>query len=358
MSFSDLLLDWCISEPFYSDCLGQLRRLPVESSNKGLDFALNMDAEGALVLQHPAELDEPEPGALLLKHELLHILFGHPQQAAAFSESLIYEMAADVVVNQFLPELTSIFSLKNLVSTGVELPAGLSSGEYYALLLPEKAKLKALFKQGQAQLWTHRHWPSFQHQPNVELAPSSPDYGHFPAEIQRQIESENQAPTLPWPQLLNRFLKRTLRSKLQHSSRRVSKRYGTIPGTKRVPQGRILAAIDTSASVEESLLGEFWTEIEKLSKHGFDLKIVECDTRIQRLYPWRGERPKSVRGGGGTAFDPVLNLAHAQIRPDLLLYFSDGDGPTPSVHTQIPILWILSGQKANANLPGEKIYLR
>jgi predicted metal-dependent peptidase len=358
MSFSDLLLDWCISEPFYSDCLAQLRRSVVESSKTGLDFALKMDQQGALTLAHPAELPAPEQGAFLLKHELLHLLFGHPQQAAAFSEPVIYELATDLVVNQYLPGLSSPFCLEKLGDWGIELPTGLSSGEYYDLLLPQKELLQPLLNEGQAQLWTHRFWPQFKHQPKPALAVLSQNHGHFPADLLRQIEIENQAPTLPWPRLLQHFLKRALRSKLQNTSRRVSKRYGSIPGTKRLPQGRILAAIDTSASVNEQHLSGFWNEIETLAKHGFDLKIVECDTRIQRFYPWRGERPKSVRGGGGTNFDPVLQLTQAPFRPDLLLYFSDGDGPTPLVKPSVPLLWILCGQKANADLPGEKIYLR
>jgi predicted metal-dependent peptidase len=358
MSFSDLLLDWCISEPFYSDCLAQLRRSPVQSSKTGLDFALKMDQQGAVILEHPTELLEPEQAALLLKHELLHLLFGHPQQAAAFSEPAIYELAADLVVNQYLPGLSSPFSLENLANLGLVLPAGLASGDYYELLLAQKGTLLPLLNQGQKQLWTHRFWPQFQQQAKPALAALSQNHGHFPADLLRQIEIENQAPTLPWPRLLQHFLKRTLRSKLKNTSRRISKRYGTIPGTKRVPQGRILAAIDTSASVNEQALNDFWNEIEKLAQHGFDLKIAECDTRIQRLYPWRGERPKSVRGGGGTNFDPVLQLTHAPFRPDLLLYFSDGDGPTPLVKPHIPMLWVLCGPKANADLPGEKIYLR
>ena len=55
--------------------------------------------------------------------------------------------------------------------------------------------------------------------------------------------------------------------------------------------------------------------------------VVECDAVVQRTYPYRG-RLTSVHGRGGTDLRPAFAAqVLGTVKPDVIVYFTDGDGP-------------------------------
>jgi len=62
--------------------------------------------------------------------------------------------------------------------------------------------------------------------------------------------------------------------------KRPSKRYGTYPGFKTKKFTKIMVAIDTSGSVDNESLCEFFSEMSHIYKAGAEIHVVECDTRI------------------------------------------------------------------------------
>lgn len=73
-----------------------------------------------------------------------------------------------------------------------------------------------------------------------------------------------------------------------------------------------------------------------------DVVVVECDAEIQRTYPFTGELPE-VCGRGGTDLRPPLEPAVlATIRPDVVVYFTDGEGPAHADAPRVPVLWCLT----------------
>ncbi len=122
----------------------------------------------------------------------------------------------------------------------------------------------------------------------------------------------------------------------------VSGEVGIVPGnTRRPTKARVMAVIDTSASMTSDLLAQIGGELRKMSRH-HDIVVVECDAEVRRIYPFR-EQLEDVHGRGGTDLRPpfagkVLGL----VRPDVAVYFTDGQGPADPDPPRVPILWCLT----------------
>lgn len=131
---------------------------------------------------------------------------------------------------------------------------------------------------------------------------------------------------------------------------------GVLPGSRRVPTKlKILAAIDTSASMSAALLDEIAAELRVMSK-SYDVAVVEFDAAIQRRYrvgpshaSASGDDPLTeMQGRGGTDFRPVFEretLKWAADGGELsgAVVFTDGYGPAPELPPREPVIWVLMG---------------
>jgi predicted metal-dependent peptidase len=101
-----------------------------------------------------------------------------------------------------------------------------------------------------------------------------------------------------------------------------------------------MAVIDTSGSITTELLELINAELARLAAE-FEVLVVECDTKIQRVYEYR--RIEAVCGRGGTDFRPPFAAAFLRKhRPDLAIYFTDGAGPAPAKPPRVRVLWCLT----------------
>ena len=134
------------------------------------------------------------------------------------------------------------------------------------------------------------------------------------------------------------------RTEVVPTHRRMSKRFGTFPGIRIRRKQRLAVVIDTSGSISETVLEVFFREIHGIWRNDADVIVIECDAAVQRTYPYKGETPKAVEGGGGTAFDPAL----AWVRDprngpfDACIYLTDGCAGEPDVRTRCPLLWVVT----------------
>jgi predicted metal-dependent peptidase len=169
-------------------------------------------------------------------------------------------------------------------------------------------------------------------------------------------------PRLPWRQLLARYMMSVARD--DYSFQRLSRREGNalLP---RLASGEIdlHIAIDTSGSVGEEELRQFATEIDALKGQvRARVTLHACDEALDRNGPWTFEPwepvvlPSRMHGGGGTSFVPVFEwLAERNLRPDLLLYFTDAEGEFPSAAPDYPVIWLVKGR---GKVPwGERVQL-
>lgn len=119
---------------------------------------------------------------------------------------------------------------------------------------------------------------------------------------------------------------------------------------------RVLCAIDTSGSMDVDALSSVNGALRAIAADN-DVWIVECDDQIRATYRYR--RPlRSVRGRGSTDLRPPFAASVlASIRPDVMIYATDGGGEAPASSPPIPVFWAITrGGKAPAAW-GRAIYL-
>lgn len=118
----------------------------------------------------------------------------------------------------------------------------------------------------------------------------------------------------------------------------------------------VMAVIDTSASMVTALLEIIGAELSRLARD-YQVTVVECDAEVLSCYPYRG-RIKTVVGRGGTDLRPPFEAQFlARVRPDVIVYFTDGDGPAPSGPPPIPVIWCLTPCGSRPATWGREIHM-
>lgn len=158
----------------------------------------------------------------------------------------------------------------------------------------------------------------------------------------------------PWQQALQQLVGRAQATRLRPTLRRASRRYGTVPGLQLQRLRRLAVVVDTSGSVSAELVHAFFAEIKDLWRRGVELVVVECDDRVRRTYPYRGQPPTTAAGGGNTNFDPALIWCNQAERLDGVVYFTDGQADPPCIASRRPLLWVvaLAPGQVHPRLPG------
>lgn len=342
-----------------------------------------------------------------IKHEILHIVFKHIFRHGDFKHKLIFNVAADLVVNQYIKKeqlIEGAVHLENFPNLGLKKDDHLKA--YYDILMALYQKhtekenpqtdheeqnkedksdeawqnLKKLLDQNNPNQQKHINWKDIEQLPSAEkemlegainqalentlnrLKPE--EYSKLPGELKRYLNGFERSliPIVNWKRLLRLFANSSRRTRIKNTLQRPSKRYGTNPGVKVKKKQKILVAIDTSGSIDEHELKEFFKEIYHIWKQGSEINIVECDVNIQNQYLYNGKAPAVVKGGGGTSFEAPLQYAQQNYKPDALVYFTDGYAPLPQTRCNAPILWLVSkkGTKIEnmQKFPGRKVKMQ
>jgi len=168
---------------------------------------------------------------------------------------------------------------------------------------------------------------------------------------------------MDWKTAIQLFVQQKRRTSytFKRPPRRFLDRIGEIPGrTNRVHKDdkpKILVAIDTSASMSRGDLEEVISQFTNIRKFAH-ITIIECDVKIQRVYPFDGNI-NQVCGRGGTDFRPVFEPGFLRpFKSDGIIYFTDGCGPYPEKEPAIKTLWVLTDCSHKFKCPwGEKVNL-
>lgn len=160
-------------------------------------------------------------------------------------------------------------------------------------------------------------------------------------------------PELPWRNLLAQYMTSIARD--DYSYTRPNSRRGdpAIFPSLRSAQINIIVALDTSGSIADVEITEFISEIDAIkSIIRAQVTLHTCDSSLNSNGPWIYEAwdefkvPEKIMGGGGTSFKPVFEWAEQRdMPPDLLIYFTDGEGAFPEVEPVFPVLWLIKGKK-------------
>jgi len=427
-SLSKTSKDLMLREPYYGFFLLMLnklwdsKRVPTAGVSKnGINYQLAINEDFWMSLTEDQKLG-------LLKHELLHIAFGHLTMFFKFTDRRLANVAMDMEINQYIDrdwlpggeyskeEFDEIKEaakieiaaarerdapMEELKAIADKVPSrGIMIEDYDDVQLDTKAgcryyydKLKKLQDEkkqngtcgspsmddlldsiDEGDIPDHSTWEEFENMTEAEhkliekqlqkvLSDAKEQTikkrGTVPGEIEGVIIIENIVPPkFDWRGFIRRFTGVSTKVFTKKIRRKENRRFDANPGLKVKMRQHMLLAIDTSGSVSDNELKEFMSEMHHIYKCGVDITIVQCDTKINSIEPYKGKFEMTVIGRGGTEFDPVLNYFNENLKKyTSLVYFTDGECYT-DVKPKGNILWVLSEQSSmNDSLPGKVIKL-
>lgn len=386
-----------LQEPFYAHLLSGINKQIVGEGHPVDSMGVSFVSGGYVLYINEhfwyKNLVQPEHRRGVLKHELLHLVFRHVQVDEPRLDRHLMNIAFDLVVNQYVDrQQLPVDSIFLDTFSNLDLAPGQTWFYYYKMLEEirdgargEEPDIPSRVSLGNIQAESHgldRHhgWEAPEGRSELEryLADSQLDalirrageqtsafaWGNLPSCIRAQLQNliHPGAERVHWKRILKLFVGASGRTRLKHTMKRPSKRYGTVPGLSIRRRQRFLVALDTSGSIRQHDLDIFFSEVHAIWRAGALIDVVECDTHIQRRYPYRGQLPEVAQGRGGTNFDAPIALASSE-RPDGLLYFTDGFGPPPEVRSNVPMLWVITANGIDVahpqfkGLPGRKARL-
>ena len=368
------------TEPFYGLFLIGINKkyttdLPTAGVSKhgiGMQLAINPDFFNDLSEDHRFGL---------IKHELLHIAFGHLTIRDRYPDHKLFNIAADLEINQYiknsnLPEgglLLSSFPELNL-------PVKAGTKVYYDIL--DKAQedgtspsLDNFMNEMNGETpYDHQTWDEFdelssaekklvekqvEHQLKEAAETTIKKQGNVPGELSELIKRllHIEPAKFDWKGYLKRFVGNSSIVYTKKLRRKYNKRYAGSPGLKIKFKNHILVAVDTSASVSSDELVEFMSEMHHMYKTGHKITIAQCDTNLNSVEDFNPKKDWAIKGRGGTSFQPVIDHYNKYGKYTALIYLTDGEAYSPD-NCPKNTLWVLSSiSDMNDKLPGKVIKL-
>ena len=378
-------------EPFFGHLLSGLSR-HITNSVKTLAVAIRGDTIQLIVnpLFFTSILKKREHRHAVIKHEVLHIVFKHlfriPHPKA---NPLLWNIACDLVVNQYVAPFKLPDGAIRIEDFSDFMPE--QTAEYYFSLLEKlhnsnrNSDSKTLLNRclgnmpSDHSLWIGGEVKAVDGEPvgvgvsevvtNViansidekilKAAERSAGHSSTPwwlEKIINQIEADRKV-KVDWKRVLRIFAASASHTKIKPTFRKESKRFESIPGLKRFEgltvkkQQKLVVVIDTSGSVDDEQIDQFFSEIHAIYKNGTYIEIVECDAEFKRNYPYKGKTPSFVVGRGGTDFDPAFKwIRESGKKFDGCIYLTDGYADSPEIRPSCRVLWVISGGEGGDHL--------
>ena len=170
--------------------------------------------------------------------------------------------------------------------------------------------------------------------------------GTIPGEMVGRIklirDKKKPKPVADWKKYFRRYIGNEFSDQIKKSRKRESKRFPDAAGNRHRRKSHILVAIDTSGSVSMPEYREFFGQLRTMKDVTFH--VVECDAQIQFEYDFNGKIRETLHGGGGTNFQPPIDMYNQNRRLyEGLVYFTDGYAYIPN-DTPKETLWVVSSQ--------------
>jgi predicted metal-dependent peptidase len=292
----------------------------------------------------------------LLCHEALHALLGHSWRATKLSNKKLANIAADYIVNAMIEDQ----KLKTIPDIYLDhsVSGDWSLEQLYRRLLNDEP-------------------PSEKNSTGDDLVEMELDKTEDLEEIIDKLSAANEAmlvadaahakssgeeatrcydrgsPTpIRWQDLLREFFCEKMHSRWISPVNRPI--YGTTKlvclGRAKQRSGTLVVAIDTSGSVNAKMLSDFLSEVETIIEQTNPIvtHVISASHRVcDHVVVERGDPiPVSLKGGGGTMFQPTFDYITAQgIDPAVVVYLTDGYAcdATKLNDPAYPILWVTTG---------------
>ena len=301
------------------------------------------------------KLDEKQRVAVLL-HEIYHFLFLHPLRVLEreFVDVKTYNLAADLVVNQYISDLPDErFDLAYVKKKyKKDLPPDKSVSYYYGCLdninsdipymgqenhelwehLSGEDKNNAIEEAGNMMEVANKSVGKEKKKEKTSEDSSGKGYSIDTAISYFEHNIKNMVLGIRSRDVLKRAIKKTICGCQERTLTwtRPSKRYGVYAkGTKDDNIPSVTFYIDTSGSIESSTLSSFFAIIEEMIKVGeAKYKVKLFHEKLYKELKYDKAILKTIRNGlqsGGTNLTEVVSDIYASSKNDLSVILTDGE---------------------------------
>ena len=359
-----------IREPFYGLFLLNLNRYYGDKCDTACVCRNGINTELCVNKEFWDTLSDDEQLAVL-HHELNHILFKHITSSEYFGDHNKFNKAADLEVNSYIPVLQkdpyyypARFNLENNKGTKF----------YYEKLPDEPDQPQDDSGNSYDPNDSHASWKDFQDLSDAEkeLVNQQIDYqakntaehvqkliGSIPGELKEYLDSlfKIKPQVFNWKAYFRRVIGNLITSELYLTRMRPSRRFPDSRGVKFKRKPHVLVGVDTSGSVNDKELEDFFSEIYYLWKSGVKVTIAQVDTKIEHIEEYNGKFNKEIYGRGGTEFTSLINYYNERKKDfSTLVIFTDG-----YVSLNLPPfrngVWVITKNGQHQNYPGTTIYI-
>ena len=366
-----------IREPFYGLFLLNLNRYYGDKCDTACVCRNGINTELCINKKFWDTLSDDEQLAIL-RHELGHILFKHITSSEYFGDHDKFNIAADCEVNSYIPILQkdpycypARWNLENNKGTKF----------YYENLPDEPDQLNDGSEGNNGDSSnsydpndSHASWKDFQDLSDTEkqLIENQIDYqakntaetcqkliGSIPGELKEYLDSlfKIKPQVFNWKAYFRRVIGNLIISELYLTRMRPSRRFPDSRGVRFKRKPHVLVGVDTSGSVSNEELEDFFSEIYYLWKSGVKVTIAQMDTKIEHIEEYNGKFNKEIYGRGGTEFTDLINYYNERKKDfSTLVIFTDG-----YVSLNLPPfrngVWVITKNGQHQDYPGTTIYI-
>ncbi|MDI3472348.1 MAG: hypothetical protein PWQ20_801 [Thermotogaceae bacterium] len=355
--------------PFYSYLL--LYVTPVPDYKIGT-LGLRVSERGFFdLLFNPSKLptmDFKKIRALVL-HQLMHIINLHVLIKAKDAEDqIIWDLAMDAAINQFIPELERYslpleMILSGLASPDSEFwfvgpPTGLynQTTEFYYEYIKDYVKKNGWKKSDEfikmkEELDSHMHFGDFgmtsemlENLTRKILKDAlKKSQGKIPDRIFDVVTEIVLQTSINWRTAIRRFTGSSILGERYRTTLKPNRRYEDEPGWRREYLAKVALIVDTSGSVIQEEFNDFFSEIDKIARTiNSSIWLLEVDEAIQSIFEYKPGMWKNLPlfGRGLTDLQPGIDYAEKELRVEGTIVFTDGYVELPYARRRI--LFVLS----------------
>lgn len=322
----------------------------------------------------------------LLCHEVYHIVFQHMFLWDSFPNKDILGLATDCEVNSYLRNLDNSWVVPSIWN----LPKKQGTKFYYEEILkqdpPQQQQQHSNGggsgdsqdnKDGMPQTKDdHTQWGKdfqecsdaekqlIQNQINNQIKTAAEQTikmrGTIPSEMQEIVDElfKPKPRIFDWKSYFRRMLGSIYDINIKKTRRKESIRFPDSAGIKHKKKVSILVAVDTSGSVNDDELRDFFSEITYIYKAGARITILECDAKITANYEYTGKWTGKIHGRGGTDFQPVIDYYRKNMKDyAALVYFTDGECSIPD-NVPRDTIWVITSEGDHTKTyPGKTVFI-
>ena len=315
----------------------------------------------------------------LLNHEIYHIVFQHMFMTPFFKNHEVLNVAADCEVNSYLQNLDNTWIIPSMFNAEPKL----GTKTYYDIIMsqtPPPPPQRGGDGNGSNGLPNtkddHSSWGKefqecsdaekqlIQNQINSQIKTAAEQTikmrGTIPAEMQAIVDElfKPKSRVFDWKAYFRRMLGSIYDINIKKTRRKESIRFPGAAGIKHKKKVSILVAVDTSGSVNDEELKDFFSEITYIYKAGARITILECDAAISANYEYTGKWTGKVHSRGGTDFQPVIDYYRKNMKDyAALVYFTDGECSIPNNVPRDTIWVITSAGDHSKKYPGRTLFI-